>query len=177
LQMWGENEKGKTEHEPVFSEIRIDVNKPYYVAVAVRVGETGKAGVTFYAKDLSNDEDPLHTFQMPHKIVKMPPERGPFHVGSGAAKAERHWDGLIDDVRLSTGVLRDDQLLLTAEAIGNQTAAFWQFEPSPGAFKDSSSNGFDLTRNAVTPPIDRDVAAWIDFCQVLLNANEFLYTD
>jgi hypothetical protein len=177
LQMWGEDEKGKKESEPVFADIRLDLNKPYYVAVAVRVGETGKAGVTFYAKDLSNDEDPLHSFQAPHKIVRMPSDRGAFHLGSGAAKSERLWDGLIDDVRLSAGVLRDEQLLLTAEAIGNQTAAFWQFEPTPGAFKDSSSNGLDLTRNAVTPPVDRAVAAWVDFCQVLLNANEFLYVD
>ena len=104
-------------------------------------------------------------------------QRGAFQLGSAAAKTERLWDGLIDDVRLSSGALRDDQLLLTAEGIGNQTAAFWQFEPTPGAFKDSSSNGFDLTRNSATPPVNRATAAWIDFCQVLLNANEFLYGD
>jgi hypothetical protein len=177
LQMWGENDQGKKEHEPVFSDVRIDLNKPYYVAVTVKVGDTGKTGVTFYAKDLSNDEDPMHVFQAPHKIVKMPPQRGPFHLGSGAAKAERHWDGLIDDVRLSSGVLREDQMLLASEAIGNQTAAFWQFEPTPGAFKDSSSNGFDLSRDAPAAPVNREAAAWIDFCQVLLNANEFLYVD
>ena len=177
LQMWGENEAGQKDQEAVFSDVQIDLNKPYYVAVAVRVGETGKVGLTFYAKDLSNDEIPLQVFPSPHKIVKMPPRRGAFHLGSGAAKSERSWDGLIDDVRLSTAALRDDQLLLTAETIGNQTAAFWQFEPSPGAFRDSSSNGHDLTRNVTTPPIDPVAAAWADFCQVLLNANEFLYVD
>ncbi len=177
LQMWGENEKGQKDSEAVFSDVQIELNKPYYVAVAVRVGETGKVGVTFYAKDLSNDEIPLQSFQSPHKIVKMPLQRGAFHLGSGAAKSERSWDGLIDDVRLSSAALNDDQLLLAAEAIGNQTAAFWRFEPSPGAFRDSSSNGLDLTRNVTTPPIAPVAAAWADFCQVLLNANEFLYVD
>ncbi len=177
LQMWGENEMGLKDNEAVFSDVQIDLNKPYYVAVAVRVGETGKAGVTFYAKDLSNDEDPLHSFQTPHKIVNMPPRRGPFHVGSGAAKGERSWDGLIDDVRLSNAALRDDQLLLASESVGNQTVAFWQFESAAGPLRDSSSNGLDLTRNITTPPTDPVAAAWADFCQVLLNANEFLYVD
>jgi len=38
LQLWGEDEKGAV-YEPVFSNLHIDLNKPYFVAVTVKLGE------------------------------------------------------------------------------------------------------------------------------------------
>lgn len=177
LQMWGENEKGVKDYEPVFSNVQIDLNKPYYVGVAVKVGDMGKTGVTFYAKDLSNDQDPLHVFQTPHRVVKMPPQRGPFSLGGGISKNDRSWDGLLDDVRLSKSALSEDTLLLNVEGVASSTVGFWQFEPTPGAYKDSTKNGLDIARAVAAQPRDARSASWVDFCQVLLNANEFLYVD
>ena len=40
LQLWGDDAKG-TAYEPVFSNLHIDLNKPYFVAVTVRLDEPG----------------------------------------------------------------------------------------------------------------------------------------
>jgi hypothetical protein len=150
------------------------------VAVAVDLDQMGEAGVTFYAKDLSNDEEPLQKDQSIHKIVKLPPPAGRFTIGGADGKQARTWDGLIDDVRLSTGVLREGQLLLTSDRVLKETVGFWQFEPNPGMLKDTSSHGLHLVRDgsgSAAAPQDARVMALVDFCQVLLNANEFLYVD
>ena len=89
------------------------------------------------------------------------------------------WDGLVDDVRLSATALRGEQLLLTAEQLGPKTVGFWEFEPQAGVFKDTSANKLDIQfkapkHKAEIPP---ERQAWLDFCHVLLNANEFLYVD
>ena len=105
-------------------------------------------------------------------------------IGGGDDKAkDRTWDGLIDDMRLSSGVLPVERLLLTAEAVTDRTCAFWRFEPTPGFFQDASPNGLHIapakpaTTAAAAVPVDAKLAALADFCQVLLNANEFLYVD
>jgi hypothetical protein len=181
LQLWGENAKGKVEYEPIFSGLHIALGKPYYVAVAVDMDQTGEAGVTLYAKDLSNDEEPLQKDTALHKIVKLPPPPARFTIGAPDGKLSRNWDGLIDDVRLSAGALREGQLLLTSDRLLKETAGFWQFEPNPGLLKDSSPHGLDLVRAGAPPgaATAQDIRrlALVDFCQVLLNANEFLYVD
>jgi hypothetical protein len=181
LQLWGEDAQGKFTYEPIFSGLHVALNKPYYVAVSVDLEQTGDAGVTFFAKDFSNDEEPLQKDQAIHKIVKLPPSAGRFTIGGADSKIGRTWDGLIDDVRLSAGVLPESQLLLTSDRLTSQTVGFWQFEPNPGMLKDTSSHGLHLVRDGApataAAPQDVHALALIDFCQVLLNANEFLYVD
>jgi hypothetical protein len=181
LQLWGENAQGKFDYEPIFSGLHIALGKPYYVAIAVDMDQTGDAGVTFYAKDLSNDEEPLLKDSAIHRIVKLPPAAGRFTIGGPDGKLGRTWDGLIDDVRLSAGVLREGQLLLTSDRVLKETVGFWQFEPNPGMLRDSSPHGLSLMRDGAaagaTAPQDVRLGALVDFCQVLLNANEFLYVD
>lgn len=181
LQLWGENEKGKFDYEPVFSALHIGLNKPYYVGVAVDLDNPKEGGVTFYAKDLSNDEEPLQKDQAFHKILKLPPPAGRFTIGGPDGKLARTWDGLIDDVRLSAAVLPEDQLLLTSDRTLKETVGFWQFEPNPGMLKDSSSHGLHLVRDGAVAgaaaPQDARMTALVDFCQVLLNASEFVYVD
>ena len=181
LQLWGENAHGKFDYEPVFSALHIELNKPYYVGVAVDLDNPKEGGVTFFAKDLSNDEEPLQKDQAFHKIVKLPPPPARFTIGGPDGKLARSWDGLIDDVRLSAAVLRENQLLLTSDRTLKETVGFWQFEPNPGMLKDSSSHGLHLIRDGVpanaAAPQDARMMALVDFCQVLLNASEFLYVD
>ena len=77
---------------------------------------------------------------------------------------------------------RLEQLLLTAEQLGPTTVGFWEFEPQAGVFKDTSANKLDIRFGRAgaaegksnVPP---EKQAWIDFCHVLLNANEFIYVD
>ncbi len=178
LQLWGANQAGQAQYEPVFSSLQIALNKPYYVAVSVKLSDTSDAGITFYTKDLTNDEEPAQIYQTTHKIIELPSLSAPFTIGGLGAKNERAWDGLIDDVRLSRGVLKENQLLLQNEALRADTVGFWQFEKS-GPMKDSSVNHLDLDRQAPAQAssLSARTAALVDFCLALLNANEFLYVD
>jgi hypothetical protein len=183
LQLWGTDEYDKPTYEPIFSSLNVQLNKPYYVAVTVKLSEQGPSGVTFFAKDLSNDDEPLLTSQNAHRVVKIPGERGMFTIGGcGDRVYSKVWDGLVDDVRLSNVALKNEQLLLTQEQLGPTTVGFWEFEPMAGVFKDTSANKLDIRfRSAAGSPgksnVPPDSQAFIDFCHVLLNANEFLYVD
>jgi hypothetical protein len=181
LQLWGEDASGKPHYEPIFSSLNVQLNKPYYVAVSVKLVETGVGGITFFAKDLSNDDEPMLQSQSPHTVVKIRNEPVPFTIGGRAGLSFGNlWDGLVDDVRLSREALDVGRLLLTAEQLGPATVGFWEFEPAEGLFRDSSPNHLDLSTgedSAKTDAADARDQAFIDFCHVLLNANEFLYVD
>jgi hypothetical protein len=168
---------GTANAEPLFSGLHVDLHKPYFVAVSVKLGVTDKSGITFYAKDLSNDDEPMQVAHVAHKVVKMPSERGAFWIG-GSLKT-RIWDGLIDDVRLSNVALPVEQLLLTRDGIAATTVGYWQFEAKPGSFRDSAPHGLDLkpAGSSGNPRAVPEQQALADLAQVLLNANEFLYVD
>ena len=181
MQLWGETKNGVSHYEPIFSSLHIQLNKPYYVAASVKLGDTGPEGITFYAKDLSNDDEPLLTSYSSHTVVKISGERGMFTIGSrGGPKPAGVWDGLVDDVRLSDKPLDVGQLLLTAESVQPMTVGYWEFEPAEGVFRDSSPNKLDLHVAGDDPKAtasDARKQALVDLCHVLLNANEFLYVD
>src|SRR5206468_2339018 len=67
LQFWGDPAKHGTDHEPIFSGLHIALNKPYFVAVTVKLGDAERKGVTYYAKDLSNDDEPMQSVVSGHK--------------------------------------------------------------------------------------------------------------
>ena len=179
LQLSGKDADGKKLYEPVFSDLHINLNKPYFVAVTVNLTNTGEGGVTFYAKDLSNDDEPLQVAKIAHRVVSGSRSAASFAIGGRAVDQSHLWDGLIDDVRLSRAALRQEQLLLTSEALTAATCGYWQFEARPSVFRDSSPNKNDIKPQLASRAIttDRKTAALTDFCQVLLNANEFLYVE
>jgi mono/diheme cytochrome c family protein len=179
LQIRGDDAAGKVTLDRVFSGLHIDLNKPYYVAVSVRPGRDG-SDITFYSKDLSNDDEPLQTDKARTTVLKLSGGRGEFRVGASDPQGKCSWDGLIDDVRLSCAALPPPQLLLTTDGVGDRTAGYWQFEPSPGPLRDASPNKLDLRSAAKrsAPPAKGDpLAAWAELCHTLLNSNEFLYVD
>jgi mono/diheme cytochrome c family protein len=164
------------EAEPVFSGLTVQVGRPYYVAVSVHVGDGGGEGITFYAKDLSNDDVPLLHAGVPHRTTATAPFAGPFAIG-GRSVGRNQWDGVIDDVRLSAGALRAEELLLTTEGTAESTLGYWRFEPQSGPYRDSSANHRDLQPRVEEPAKDPGDAAWVDLCHALLNASELLYID
>ena len=179
LQLTGQGADGKAAYEPVFSDLHINLNKPYFVAATISLTNTSEGGVTFYAKDLSNDDEPMQVAKVAHKIVAGIRSKTSFVIGGRGLLKDHVWDGPIDDVRLSRAALRQEQLLLTSEAMASTTCGYWQFEAKPSVFRDSSPNQNDikplLASRAVT--VDRKTVALTDFCHVLLNANEFLYVE
>jgi hypothetical protein len=106
-------------------------------------------------------------------------ERVPFALGGLHGGNNNLWDGLIGSARLSNTVLRQDQLLLADESASDRTMGYWRFDATPNIFKDASNHGNDLQPKALPPDVNRDPKsrALVDFCHVLLNANEFYYTD
>ncbi len=163
--------------EPIFSGLFIEIGKPYFVAVTVDIDDATEKGVTFYAKDLSNDDEPIQVAQIAHKVTSGIRGSAPLVIG-GRSDVANQFDGLIDDVRISDIPLPQDQLLLSREAIGEHTVGYWKFEADPGHYKDASKRGGDIVEGQVEgAPVDKSFAALVDFCHVLLNANEFLYVD
>jgi hypothetical protein len=87
---------------------------------------------------------------------------------------------MIDDVRFSKGVLKQEELLLGTEAHAVEaTVGLWQFESKPSAFKDASKHANDIQPRptGAKAAATTRVAALADLCHVLLNANEFVYVD
>ena len=134
--------------------------------------------MTFFLKDLSNDDDPLLIATVPHPVAGGMANTLPLTIGGRAGKSGAVFDGLIDDVRLSDGPLEAAQLLFTAEGGGRRTLGYWQFETEPGVLRDSTGHGLDLRPvSRAQPKVDRLREALVDFCHVLLNSNEFLYVN
>ena len=171
----GEGEGG---YEAIFSDLNLELNKPYYVAASVQMNETNETGVVFYRKDLSNDDEPLRSEGVGHRRTGAMPCVEPVTIGGRAAGEGHLFDGLIDDVRYSSRALAKEQLLLTSEGAGAETLGFWQFETETQYHRDVSGKGRDLKlKFEELKPLVPEEAALADFCHVLLNANEFLYVD
>ncbi len=164
--------------EPIFSGLHIALGKPYFVAVSVKLADPSETGVTFYSKDLSNDDEPLQIATFAHKVTSGINAGVPLQIGARSAAATNLFDGLIDDVRLSDTPLAVEQLLLNNAAVSEHTIGYWKFENDPGVYRDSSPRAAHIQPRMIEPPrVNPGAAAFADFCHVLLNANEFLYTD
>jgi hypothetical protein len=180
LQIYGKKLDGSFGEEPMFSDQNIQLNRPYYLAASVKLARDGKPGeATFYVKDLSNDDEPLLIAKLPHKVAGGFENKEPFTIGGRAPEKGGKFDGLIDDVRLSSAALGVDQLLFTSEGINKNTVGYWQFEAKPDVFRDASGHGLDIkpTVKFSKAHVDPRKAALQDFCHVLLNSNEFLYVE
>jgi mono/diheme cytochrome c family protein len=179
LQLASEATEGSTGVEAIFSGLNIQFNTPYFVAVSVDLANTNESGVTFYSKDLSNDDEPLQMAYVAHRTAEPIRATANFTIGGRDTRLDHVWDGLIDDVRLSNAVLKPEQLLLTSESITESTMGFWRFESATSYHKDASPRANDIRAKVApeTAPANPRTAALTDFCHVLLNANEFLYVD
>jgi hypothetical protein len=179
LQLAGAPMEGSVGVEAVFSGLNIELNKPYFVAASVDLANTNESGITFYSRDLSNDDEPLQVTHVAHRTGQPIRATANFTIGGRDTGVDHVWDGLIDDVRLSNCVLKPEQLLLTSESITETTMGFWRFESAASYHRDASPRATDI-RAKIAPvavPTNARTAALIDFCHVLLNANEFLYVD
>jgi hypothetical protein len=179
MQMIGKKGDGSIGEDAVFSDQHIALNKPYYVAAAVKLATATEPGlITFYVKDLSNDDEPLLTAKVKHAITGGLANNQPLVLGN-RGKGTAGFDGLLDDVRLSDTALGVDQLLFTHEGTNRHTVGYWQFEAKPDVFRDATGHGLDIKPAPPSAASARNLqkAAWNDLCHVLLNASEFLYVE
>lgn len=179
MQIIGPNAEGKLVEGAMFSDHTIELNKPYYVAAAVRYTRDGTPGVTeFYVKDLSNDDEPLLKASVENKLHQGIRSQFPLTIGGKLNRNDARFDGLIDDVRISKTALTEKQLLYSTDAPSPEAVGFWRFESEPNVFADASGHGHDLhpvTTDTRGERLNAERQAWIDLCHVLLNSNEFLY--
>jgi hypothetical protein len=178
LQMVGHGTEGEWLYEPVFSDLQIQLDRSYYLAASVHLGGPGEGTVTFYLKDLANDDEPLQTTVVPHPLVKNVAGNLPIVIGGRTGKESGHqWDGLIDEVRLRQGTLSPDQCFFQhpKEKLPPAVTACWQFEPATGYFHDMAQrlDNLQCETQGKSPP--RHGSALADLCHAMLNSNEFLY--
>src|SRR6185295_19033468 len=132
LQLTGE---GGT--EVVASDLRLELHKTHYVAVSVKIADTGETGIVFTMQDLSDPEAPVRTAAVRHKVTGGYRSKAAFVIGGRDGQKVHGWDGLIDEIRLSRAALTKEQLLLVdAAPAANLVAGHWTFEHDPGFFKE-----------------------------------------
>lgn len=164
--------------EPIFSGLTLEPGKPYFVACSVKLDEPSGKGVVFHLKDLSNDDLPLESASAAHQVRGGIRSSVPLVIGGRASQTRHVFDGLIDDVRLSSEALPAEQLLLNREGSFATTLGYWRFEPDPGYLADSARRAGDIVdRYSRSMQSDAELDALVDLCHVLLNSNEFLYVD
>jgi len=176
LQLFGKTVAGVQREAALFSDHTVEFNVPYFAAVSVRPAssatEPGEA--VFYLRNLANEDEPISVVSVPLELAAGLQNELPVSIGYRAG-ADSQFDGLLDDIRLTRGVLAQDELLLTREAPGPATLAFWRFEAQPGILRDSSAAGAALRLQSGASVQTSEQAALADLCHVLLNSSEFLY--
>lgn len=172
----------KPKYEVIASNLRPELNRPYYVAVSVDVDAPDESGVTFYMKDLSKPDAPLQTATLKHTVL------GDFHsdlrlvIGDRDGSRQSRWDGLIDNVRVTRTKLNPEQLLINTPAVSDsnlELSGFWEFgsPDQPGRDKSKAENHLSLAIGTSASASGVDINSLTDLCHVLLNSNEFLYVD
>ena len=164
-----------------FSNLRVEMNKPYFASAAVRYADkNGPGEVSFTLKDLANDDEPLLHDRVATNLTGVRTATQPIQLGGKGADRESSFHGVIDDLRLSAGALDDQGLLYSSEDIKPSALGFWRFETKSGTMRDSSGKGRDLAfgeAKAVTPEAKAAHAPLAALCHALLNSSEFLYVE
>jgi hypothetical protein len=182
LQAFGPLSGGNFGEAVAFSNLRVDLNKPYYVAASVRYAAPGRPGeVAFTLKDLSNDDEPLLHDTVKHGLTGVKPgtATASLQLGGKNSDAEGSFHGVVDEVRFSAGALPEEQLLYSTEEVRPSTLGFWRFEAKTGTMSDSSGRGRELSVNAVKTEAapKAEHAPMAALCHALLNSSEFLYVE
>jgi hypothetical protein len=132
--------------------------------------------VTFYLKDLSNDDQPLQIAKITHELTGGLHNDAAFTIGRVDGNRPAPFDGLVDDIRLIDRAIGQDEILYTVERQTDGTIGFWQFEVDPGVLKNSATSGPELEIDGAThTDWTPRQSAVVDFSHALLNSNEFLY--
>jgi hypothetical protein len=180
LQAFGNLNDGKFGEAVQFSNLRIEMNKPYYASASVRFADrNGPGEVAFTLKDLANDDEPLLHDRVATNLMSVRTAAQPIQLGGKNTDIESSFHGVIDDLRLSSGALTDQDLLYSNEDMRPDALGFWRFENKTGTLRDSSGKGRDLSVGpAKAAPAEKAAATPLAaLCHALLNSSEFLYVE
>jgi mono/diheme cytochrome c family protein len=189
LQLVGRNEDGNAAYDVVPSNLKVELNKLYHVAVRVRLSQVDSTGIAFHLRMLEGAGE-AQVAEVGHTVIKGIDNVNAFVIGGRDGKVSHGWDGILDDVRLYGEALSPQQLIGGRNPKKDSLVGDWRF--AAGALvKDSSGKSRDLANlgaveamlaggardEKAMSPVDPSFEAFIDFCHVLLNSNEFLYVD
>ncbi|QDT99501.1 DUF1549 domain-containing protein [Gimesia aquarii] len=179
LQLVGKNPEGKLTYEVIPSNVHLELNQPYYMAVSVKISETGESGIQFYVKELFS-EKPLERVSVKHNVVSDYRPTNNLVFGGRDKSSGSRWNGLLDNIRISRSALSQDELQIhqPAKTLAS-VVGFWQFNHQTGLLKNSIANRLHIAPPAQTSlgPSDAPQQALADLCHVLFNSNQFLYLD
>jgi hypothetical protein len=184
LQFSGEDFQGSLMYEVVASNLRVTLQKPFYVAAVISdepasPEQTFGGSVTFYARDLSDPSAPMQTAKVPHQVCGgfVNPERA-LYVGGRDQDKRSLWHGAIARVALRDGAMDPGKLMTWAAAsdatcLADISADFVSdmTGKSPSPWRWESSAPPATSQGTIDP--HREALA--DLCHILLNSNEFFY--
>ncbi|MBL66933.1 MAG: hypothetical protein CMO74_00555 [Verrucomicrobiales bacterium] len=176
LQLIGVPQRGDHGYEVIASNLRPELNKPYYVAVSLKFNDSGAGTANFFLRDLSRPDAPMQTATKPFAKNKHYATLQAPIIGGRAQTQNHSWDGLIGNVRLTNRPLSRDETLLLQPAAGKDTLAHWKFTKD-NFYADSSANKNTLRSVGTSAPMNPRLTLLTEYCHVLLNANAFLYID
>lgn len=170
LQLVGLDASGKRKYEVVPSNLRLELNQPYRVAVAVDMTQTAEAGITFVLQNLATGT--VEQAHVPHTVVKHEANPFPVIVGGRTGSSSHRWEGWIDELTIIGDTLTSEQLVERGLPRPAGLAS-WDFESVDHPWSDSLQGQklHAAGAKAGTSP------ALVDICHILLNANELLYID
>ena len=177
LQFVGSRTKpdSKPEYEVIPSNLRVELNKPYYIAVSIDLDDPSEKGITFYLKDLSKPDSKPQITSVAHKARWNIQSKQPIEIGGRSG--QHRWDGLIQNVQLHRGKLSQEELF---SDVRNDSRKVFDIQ-----FANEDKLGHDATGNrrhavvtdggnVVASPL---VRARIALLHALLCSNEVIYVD
>ncbi|MFG0262948.1 MAG: DUF1553 domain-containing protein, partial [Novipirellula sp. JB048] len=179
LQLVGQTANGDALHyEVIASNLRPELNKPYYVAASVKLDDTSEKGITFYLRDLSLPDAKLQVAHAKHTVIKGIRPNHDLMIGDRVGTHQ--WDGLINNIRIEAKArdLTKPAQADSAEGLP-QYVADWQFEDREKIGWDSSGNQHHAKALISSPDVAASprTRARIALVHALLNSNEFIYLD
>mgnify|MGYP000563136055 CR=1 FL=1 len=108
----GQTGTGKT--EVVDSPWTISEDKDYFAAVVVNMTDTSASGITFYLQNLT-DGGSLLTSSAAHSLTSIHNSDAQFRIGNQVSGDGNDFDGVVDEVRFSSGLLAQSELLVIPE--------------------------------------------------------------
>jgi hypothetical protein len=181
LQLIGNGENGDLAYEVVPSNLRLELNKPYFVAVSVDLDDTSDAGITFYLQDLSSPTATLQVAQATHKAVRGIQTQRPIEIGG---RSGNHlWDGLVSHVAVFGMARSKDQItgqVQKSEFSWDATGALFdlRFDDEQHLGDDHSGQQRAAKIELNAPKVDSpSEQARISLLHALMNSNETLYLD
>ncbi len=181
---------GDSGYEVVASNLRPELDTPYFIAVTVEQSPSGTGGkgkgkgkATFWLQSLDIKYGQLQTVEVEFKTAKGITGTFPVVLGGRAKQKAHRWDGQLDQAAVFDQAVNAETVealfaaRLASEMIEEQTPlAFWDFENTAARTADATQHGHDLRSvdEATQQPLEAAVA---ELCHVLLNSNEFVYID